>query len=95
MCHACHMRERHGKPNLFTAENNADVGFVPEHLPVLTEVEEMLITRVHVHCQVWQVKGQQYKYTYHVVSFLNNTAKMYDKLPLTAAELDVSGLTLM
>jgi uncharacterized protein DUF6570 len=47
-------------------------------LPVFTQFEEMLIARVEVR----QVRGQQYKYSGHVVNFLRNTGKIYDKLPL-------------
>ena len=90
VCDRCVRVHQSNKPYLFTPENNADVGFVPEHLPQLTDFEEMLIARVHVHLQVWQVKGQQYKYKSHIVNFMQNTPKVYDKLPLLPAELNVS-----
>ena len=54
--HICsHYRKRaaRGLPPLHTFENNADVGSVPEQLPELTQIEEQLIARVHVHLQVW------------------------------------------
>ena len=48
------------EPFLFSDANNMDPGTMPEHLPTLTEVEEMIIARVHVHLQVARVRGQQY-----------------------------------
>ena len=89
MCKWC--RQASGAPPLYTDANNLDVGLVPDHLPELTQIEELLIARVHVHLQVWQVKGQQYKYRSHVVDFMQNTPKIYHKLPLLPRDLDVSG----
>ena len=66
-----------------------DPGAVSEHLPTLTEVEEMIIARVHVHLQVARVRGQQYRYTGHVVCFGQNTPKTWKQLPLLPAELDI------
>lgn len=53
------MREQDWKQ---PAGNNLDFGEVPGNLPDLTMVEEMLIARVHVHVEVLQVRGAQYKY---------------------------------
>jgi hypothetical protein len=77
------------EPFLFGDANNMDPGAVPEHLPTLTEVEEMIIARVHVHLQVARVRGQQYRYTGHVVCFGQNTPKTWKQLPLLPAELDI------
>jgi ATP-dependent DNA helicase PIF1 len=85
ICSRC----RGQQSNPWTALNNGDVGSVPDYLPALTEIEEMLIARAHVHVQVRQVKGQQFKYTGHTVIFMQNTSKIYDKLPLLASELDI------
>ena len=65
-----------------------DPGPVPE-LPALSEIEEMLIARVHVAMQVRQVHGQQYKYSGHVVNFLRNTGRVYNSLPLLPQDLDI------
>ena len=70
-------RDRKNNP-LFTENNCLDVGSVPEHLSELTQNEEHLIARLHVHIQVWQVKGQQFKYKSHVGTFMQNTAKVYN-----------------
>ncbi len=90
ICKRCIARERSEKHPLFTECNHLDVGSVPEHLSELTQVEEHLIARLHVHIQVWQIKGQQFKYKSHVVTFMQNTPKVYDKLPLLPSELNVS-----
>ena len=66
-----------------------DPGAVPEHLPTLTEVEEMIIARVHVHLQVARVCGQQYQYTGYVVCFSQNILKIWKQLPLLPIELDI------
>ena len=48
------------EPFLFSNMNNIDLGTMPKHLPILTEVEEMIIAYIHIHLQVAQVRGQQY-----------------------------------
>lgn len=75
-------------PFLYSADNQMDPGDVPD-LPELTEIEEQLIARVHVAVQVRQVRGQQYKYSGHVVNFLRDTARVYNELPLLPADLDI------
>jgi hypothetical protein len=44
-------------PPLFGKSNGLDLGPVPSFLPILTAVEELLITRVYVHLQVMRVRG--------------------------------------
>jgi hypothetical protein len=49
VCHSCYLRDKHGQtPFLMSADNEIDPGDVPAYLPVLTQVEEMIITRSHV-----------------------------------------------
>jgi hypothetical protein len=76
-------------PFLYSIENNLDPGMMPEGLEPMTQIEEMLIARVHCHVEVRQVRGVQYKYKGHVVSFLTNTAKVYNRLPLLPQDLDI------
>ena len=45
-------------PPLFSKSNGLNLGPVPGFLPILTIVEELLITRVYVHLQVVRVRGQ-------------------------------------
>jgi len=40
-------------------------------------VEEMLIARVHVYVQVMSIRGAQFKYAGHVVSFLRDVGTVY------------------
>jgi hypothetical protein len=43
------------EPFLFSDMNNMDPGAVPEHLPTLTEVKEIIIAYIHIHLQVVRV----------------------------------------
>ena len=56
-------------PSLFSKSNRLNLGSIPSFLPILTAVEELLITRVYIHLQVVRVHGQQYRYTGHVCCF--------------------------
>ena len=58
ICKRCVAWERSGKHPLFTRSNCLNVDPVPEHLSELMQVEKHLIARLHVHIQVWQIKGQ-------------------------------------
>ena len=46
------------KPFLFSNANNIDLGAVPEYLPTLTKVKEMIIARIYIHLQVARVYRQ-------------------------------------
>jgi hypothetical protein len=92
VCRICHRRDQsrpEDSPFFFSRENALDFGAVPSHLPELSQVEEMLIARVHVHVQVFQYRGQQYKYSGHVINFLRDVGSVYSQLPLLPADLDV------
>ena len=56
-------------PSLFSKGNELNLGPVPGFLPMLTAVEELLITRIYIYLQVVRVRGQQYRYTGHVSYF--------------------------
>ncbi|KAH0286331.1 hypothetical protein M436DRAFT_86333 [Aureobasidium namibiae CBS 147.97] len=84
----CPTPEQPENPFLFGASNNMDTGPVA-NLPRLTQVEEMLIARVHVSIEVRNVRGSQYEYTGHVCNFLQSVGKVYDELPLSPKDLDV------
>ncbi|KID95690.1 ATP-dependent DNA helicase PIF1, partial [Metarhizium majus ARSEF 297] len=77
------------EPYFFSAANNLDFGEVPNNLPDLTMVEEMLIARVHVHVKVLQARGAQYTYRGHVVHFLRNVGKLFQDLPVLPENLDI------
>jgi len=54
---------------LFGESNGLNLGPVPGFLPILTAVEELLITHVYIHLQVIRVHGQQYYYTSYIYCF--------------------------
>ena len=45
-------------PPLFSKSNRLDLGPIPGFLPILTAVEELLITRVYVYLQVIRIRGR-------------------------------------
>ncbi|KAK0655304.1 hypothetical protein B0T16DRAFT_308355, partial [Cercophora newfieldiana] len=82
-CKRCNYRDnnkRDDEPYFFSSGNKLDFGAVPDHLPSLTQVEEQLIARVHVHVDVYCVRGQQYKYKGHVTNFLRDVGSVYTQL---------------
>jgi hypothetical protein len=76
------------EPRFFSAENQLDPGDVPD-LPQLTEVEQMLIARVHTFVEVRRVRGPQHRYTGHVISFERDVGSIYDELPLLPSEVNI------
>lgn len=94
VCSRCSHRRDQGKvddmPFLFSDGNSLDPGEMPDaDLLQLTQVEEMLISRVHVHTEVHQIRGVQYQYTGHVINFLRDTGKVYDQLSMLPRDLEV------
>jgi hypothetical protein len=45
-------------PSLFSESNELNLGPIPSFLPILTTVEELLITRIYIYLQVMRVGGQ-------------------------------------
>ena len=60
---------------LFSKSNRLNLGPVSSFLPILTMVEELLITRVYVYLQVVRIRDQQHRYTGYVCYFGQNTLK--------------------
>lgn len=77
------------QPFLMSAENHMDFGSAVTHLPVLSQVEKMLIAKVHCFIEVHQIRGEQYKYSGHVCNFLRDIGKVYSKLPLLPKDLEI------
>lgn len=77
------------EPFLYTHANSMDPGPMPHILPELSQVEEMLIARMHCFVEVRQVHGQQYKYRGHICNFLTNAGKIYNTLPLLPEDLQI------
>ena len=68
-------------PSWGGALNLTDPGLIPPQLPELTMAEEMLIARAHVQMDISRVRGCQYKYKGHVISWMQNIPKMVQRLP--------------
>jgi hypothetical protein len=90
VCHRCYIRDKGNTttPFLMSADNDMDPGDIPAYLPELTQIEE-IIARCHVQMSVRKYRGQQYKYTGHCVSFMQNTVKTVSVLPSLPADLDI------
>ena len=56
-------------PPLFSKSNGLNLGPVSSFLPILTAVEELLITHVYIYLQVMRIYSQQHRYTGHVCCF--------------------------
>jgi hypothetical protein len=94
VCHRCFLRDTDNRkrpvtPFLMSADNQMDPGIVPRHLPELTQVEEMVIARAHVQMLVKRVRGHQYHYTGHCVTFMQNIVRTVDVLLNLPSELDI------
>ena len=62
VCHCYFLRDtdnqkRSVMPFLMSVENNIDLGTVPGYLLELTQVKEIVITRVHVQMLIKRVRG--------------------------------------
>ena len=62
---------------------------VPDELQNLTEVEEMLITRVFPVMSVYRLRGRQYGYRGNIINFSQNVQEFVAKLPRHPSSLDV------
>lgn len=83
-CYRVDLKRCDNEFDLWSAGNLLD----PD-LPELPTVEEMLIARVHVVPEIRQVRGAQYHYKGHIINFMWNTRRVYDRLPLLPRELDI------
>lgn len=64
VCNRCRKtRDEDKQPYLMSNDNDMDPGEVPPHLPKLSQVQEMLIARAHVHVEAKRIRGHQYQYT--------------------------------
>lgn len=78
-----------GAPPLISARNRIDLGRIDYRLNKPTIVEEMLIARVYIQTECFQIRGQQQSYRRYVVLFLKDVIQVYNKLPLMPANLNV------
>lgn len=95
VCSLCRSRnreggaKRQGAPPLMSAANRMDPGRIDYGLDDPTIVEEMLMARVHIQVECFQIRGQQWSYRGHMVSFLKDVIQVYNKLPLMPADLNI------
>ena len=89
VCARCRKVDKDQEVWLFGSANAMQPDIMPSTLPALTQVEEMLISRVHVFIEVRQIRGQQYRYRGHIVHFLRDTGRVYSQLPLLPQDLDI------
>ncbi|KAL2481044.1 Uncharacterized protein Adt_34010 [Abeliophyllum distichum] len=64
-----------------------DPGVVPIELSRLTNLEQILIVRVHPMMSVYRVKGQQYKYSGNVINFAQDVNSIATVLPFKPSDL--------
>ncbi|KAK7019330.1 hypothetical protein R3P38DRAFT_2714460, partial [Favolaschia claudopus] len=76
-------------PGKYTIDNMMDPGSVRSDLPVLTQMEEILISPVHALTQVWQIHGGQYAYRGHICNFPRDSAVLHNRVPLLPEECEI------
>ena len=86
ICSHC-ILERKG--HRFSLENNMDLGIQPHVLAVLTQVEEMLISRANPILQVTHARGGQYKYFVHTIFFPKDISNISKSLTHLISYLDI------
>jgi hypothetical protein len=69
--------------------NDMNSEIVPSHLPSLIIVEKLCVIRAHVLMSYRRVRGCQYKYSRHVVNFMQNTIKIVNRLSSLSFELQM------
>ena len=90
ICHNCALKDK-GRQTLylFLAKNNIDLGIVPAHLLVLTQIEEIVIACSYVQIMIKRYQGHQYHYTSYCVSFTQEIVRTVNVLPNLLEELDI------
>ena len=87
ICYRCKRDKK--SPKKFSAENDMDPGIVPEQLRGLTQVEEMLISRVCPIMRVYRKHGGQRGYKGHVLNLPQDIQSFLSRLPSHVADLPV------
>ena len=64
-----------------------DLGAIPIELSRLTNLEKILITRIHPVMSVYHAKGQQYKYNDNVINFAQDRNLIAMVLPYNPVNL--------
>jgi hypothetical protein len=90
VCNKCIVaQKRKAMPYVYSEGNAMDPGEMPDGLQPLTQVEEMLIARAHVQMVMKRVRGHQFHYSGHTVTFLQDVVKFSSALPLLPEDLDI------
>ncbi|CAB4017850.1 Hypothetical predicted protein [Paramuricea clavata] len=87
LCYRCKKDKK--SPKKFSAENDMDPGIVPEQLSGLTQVEEMLISRVCPIMRVYRKHGGQRGYKGRVLNLPQDIQSFLKRLPSRVADLPV------
>ena len=88
ICYRCKRDKK--SPKKFSAENDMDPGVVPEQLRGLTQVEEMLISRVCPIMRVYRKHGGQRGYQRHVLNLPQDIQSFLNRLPSRVADFPVT-----
>ena len=93
VCYKCNSQVKKDGLALMSKENDMDPfpnGY-PFHLPKLTLIEELLISRCHVIMRCYRLKqGHGYQYKGHCLNLEQDPSEIWKKLPLP-----VNGLPIM
>ncbi|OTB00584.1 hypothetical protein M426DRAFT_15391 [Hypoxylon sp. CI-4A] len=90
ICTKCQMKDQDpGSAHFYSAQNRMDFGEVPAELPQLSQVEEMLIAKVHVDAEIRQHRGMQHRYKGHICYLLRDVGKVYRVLVLLPRNLAI------
>lgn len=90
VCMKCIMvQKRKPMPYVYGEGNAMDPGEMPHGLQPLTQVEEMLVARAHVQMVIKRVRGHQFHYSGHTVTFLQDVVKFSSALPMLPEDLDI------
>ena len=87
ICYRCKRDKKSLKK--FSAGNDMDPGIVPEQLKGLTQVEEMLISRVCPIMRIYRKHGGQRGYKGHVLNLPQDVQSFLNRLPSQVADLPV------
>ena len=87
ICYRCKRDKK--SPKKFSVENDMDPGIVPQQLKDLTQVEEMLISRICPIMRIYRKHGGQRGYKGHVLNSPQDVQSFLNRLPSEVADLPV------
>jgi hypothetical protein len=71
------------------SENRMDPRVFLAYLLILTQIEEMIIAKLHVQMVLYHYRSYQYHYSRYCMSFIQNMIKMVNILLNLPSELDI------